>query len=469
MPRRAVRGWGDRRDVKTCRSSRRLDKLDYVRVRALGIAAILILAGSAEVGGEAHAKTFRKGPYLQDVSRTSITIVWESSDSTSCQVRLLGDDARTLATEAARMHEVVLGDLESGSRYQYEVDCEGEKVRGDFATAPESDAPFSFVVFGDSRTNVGSHRRLVERVRREVPDFIIATGDMVDDGSHENEWQLFFDVERDLMHENVMFPCLGNHDRQGRGRTADNFRKYFSLPENSPDPERYYAFTYANARFLVLDSNAYSFALTDQTAWIEQQLQEARLDPQVRHIFVVMHHPPYSISLHGGREELRDAWTPLFERYQVAAVFSGHDHCYERAERNGIRYVVSGGGGAPLYPRSRNPSDVDVDTVRYFERTIHYVRVLVIGDFIEVSAIRGDGTLMEAFSWGAAPKAELDLAALAGMPEKPAERDVPREPPRARELAAAGVSGASRFGLLGILGAAMMIMAAGVLFVTLRR
>lgn len=429
----------------------------------------MILTGSIRVGGVAHAKTFRKGPYLQNVSRTSVTLVWESSDPTSCEVRLLGEGARTLATEAARMHEVVLGDLESGSRHEYEVDCEGEEVSGEFATAPESGAPFSFVVFGDSRTDVGSHRRLVERVRREVPDFIIATGDMVDDGSHENEWQLFFDIERSLLRENVIFPCLGNHDRQGRGRTADNFRKYFSLPENSPDPERYYAFTYANSRFLVLDSNAYSFALTDQTAWIEQQLQEARLDPEVRHIFVVMHHPPYSISLHGGREELRDAWTPLFERYQVAAVFSGHDHCYERAERNGIRYVVSGGGGAPLYPRSRNPSDVDVDAVRYFERTIHYVRVLVIGDFIEISAVRGDGTLMETFSWGAAPKAELDLAALAGTSNESQRPKATAAPPEANELAASGATGAGRFGLLGILGAAMMILAAAVLFVTLRR
>jgi len=438
-------------------------------VRTLGIAAIFVLLGSAWLGADAQARTFRKGPYLQNVSRTSVTVVFDTSESAVCEVRLLGDDERTVPTEREHVHEVVLGGLEAGRRYQYEVQCDEHRVGGEFATAPESGAPFSFVVFGDTRTDVGSHRRLVERVRREVPDFIIATGDMVDEGSREDQWQLFFDIERDLLRENVIFPCLGNHDRQGRGRTADNFRKYFSLPENSPDPERYYAFTYANSRFLVLDSNAYSFALTDQTAWIEQQLQEAQLDSAIRHIFVVMHHPPYSISLHGGRAELRDAWTPLFERYQVAAVFSGHDHCYERAERNGIRYVVSGGGGAPLYPRSRNPSDVDVETVRYFERTIHYVRVLVIGDFIEVSAVRGDGTLMETFSWGAAPKPELDLAALIGDADAPQKPTPAGEPDRMSEIAAAGSASAGRFGFLGILGAALMIVAGAVLFFTLRR
>ena len=76
-----------------------------------------------------------------------------------------------------------------------------------------------------------------------------------------------------------------------------------------------------------------------------------------------MHHPPFSISLHGGSRDLRERWAPLFEKYQVTAVFSGHDHVYERAEHEGIRYFVSGGGGAPLYPRRPHPSPVDLEAV----------------------------------------------------------------------------------------------------------
>ena len=40
---------------------------------------------------------------------------------------------------------------------------------------------------------------------------------------------------------------------------------------------------------------------------------------------------------------------PLFEGNGVQLVFAGHDHTYERTIINGITYVVSGGGGAPLY------------------------------------------------------------------------------------------------------------------------
>ena len=251
---------------------------------------------------------------------------------------------------------------------------------------------------------------------------------MVDDGSRLDQWQTFFDIEGPLLRDNVLYPAVGNHDRQGRGRTADNFRDLFSVPENSPDPERYYAFTYGPCRFLVLDSNAYSFALTDQTAWLERQLQAARDDRRVHHIFVVMHHPPYSVSLHGGQRDLRERWTPLFEKYGVAAVFSGHDHVYERAQVAGVHYFVTGGGGASLYPRKLHPSPLDVAAVKYFERVNHYLRVHVVGDQIQVTAVRADGTPIETVTWGDAPRQDAPLVAAAGAPPltpPPAQVDPP--------------------------------------------
>jgi hypothetical protein len=149
----------------------------------------------------------------------------------------------------------------------------------------------------------------------------------------------------------------------------------------------------------VLDSNEYSFALSDQTAWLERELIAARQDRAVRHVFCVMHHPPFSVSLHGGNRDLRERWTPLFEKYQVSAVFSGHDHVYERAEHNGLHYFVSGGGGAPLYPRRPNPSPVDLEAVKKFERVFHFLRVSVTGDRVEVTGVRTDGTVIETTTW----------------------------------------------------------------------
>jgi hypothetical protein len=426
-----------------------------------GVAALIALTCSGAVVA-ADPDPFVKGPYLQNVTRSSVTVMWESAVETRGQVTVLTDPPMTVDSELAQIHEVVIDGLEPGRRYRYRVRAgSGERV-GELATAPESDAPYSFIVFGDSRSNAAAHRRVVERIRREVPDFLLNTGDMVNEGASAGDWQQFFDIEREILAENVLYPSVGNHDRQGRGRTADNYRKYFSLPENSPDPERYYAFTYGNSRFLILDSNAYSFALTDQTAWIEEQLQAARLDPAIAHIFVTMHHPPYSISLHGGHAELREAWTPLYEKYQVAAVFSGHDHVYSRAETGGVRYFVSGGGGAPLYPR-RSGRALDERATVYFERVNHYIRVHVIGGAIEVSAFRADGTLIEALSWGKRlpePERARRIAALGRVEPGPVDPTRAARPPDVADdprIAAASPGDPARFGWRGIVGLLLAI------------
>ncbi|MCA9674012.1 MAG: metallophosphoesterase, partial [Myxococcales bacterium] len=364
--------------------------------RAPGIVVLLACAAVASAAGDARAeRPLRKGPYLQNVAPRAVTIMWETSHSQPATLHVTGPGVdRTIALTAAYRQEVVVDGLAPSSRYAYEVEVDGKLERGELATSPEdgTDVPFTFVAYGDTRSQVDPHRRIVERIRAEVPDFLLGTGDMVDEGSKEAQWQQFFDIERDMLRDNVLFPSVGNHDRQGGGRTADAWRGYFAVPENSPDPERYYAFTYGNSRFVVLDSNMHSFALTDQTAWLEGQLQQARQTPGIRHIFVVMHHPPFSVSLHGGQRDLRERWTPLYEQYGVDAVFSGHDHVYSRAERGGVHYFVTGGGGAPLYPRSPRASDLDKAAVKYFERVNHFLRVHVWGDLIEVTAVRADGT-----------------------------------------------------------------------------
>jgi predicted phosphodiesterase len=418
-------------------------------VRFLGTLAFVLTVGTI-LPRPALAEPFKKGPYLQMVTKESVWVMWETEQSTQGKVTVkspTSPDIVVAESAPARMHEVEITGLKAGSRYRYEVDPGngGEKQVGELTTAPNSGDPFSFVVFGDTRSNTGAHRQVVERVRAEVPDFILATGDMVNEGTLEAEWQTFFEVERDLLRDNPFFPAIGNHDREPRpARTAENYRKYFHVPADTKDPERYYAFTYGNARFVVLDSNLYSFALTDQTAWMEREFTAALKNADIRHIFVVMHHPPFSTSIHGGHSELREMWTPLFEKYGVRAVFSGHDHTYERAINNNVRYLVSGGGGAPLYPKDPQASAVDKAATRYFERTFQFLRVSVIGDFIEVAAIRADGSLMESFAWGARPE-----VARKPPPPTPVADSVPEEviastagaQPRGCQIGSSGGSG----------------------------
>src|SRR5687768_229909 len=168
-----------------------------MRGGARAAAALALGVTAMAAPGSAGADPFRKGPYLQNVTQSSVTVMWESDDRTSGEIRVVG--GKTFAADADELHEVVIDGLEPGHRYQYQVVCDGVTIDGEFATAPEAGAPFSFVVFGDSRSQAGPHLRVIERIRREVPDFILGTGDMVDSGANSAQWQEFFEIERELL------------------------------------------------------------------------------------------------------------------------------------------------------------------------------------------------------------------------------------------------------------------------------
>jgi predicted phosphodiesterase len=438
-----------------------------------GLVSVCVVVGMTGVA--AADPKMLKGPYLQDLAPTSITVMWQLEKPAPAKLVVTGPGGeRVREVTAMRIAEATVDGLVASSRYRYRVEVDGASWAGEFATAPPvgKDVPFQFIVVGDSRDGMEMHRRVVERMSQEVPDFVLGTGDMVDDGSRQDEWQQFFDVENRLLRDNVYFPAVGNHDRQGRGRTADTYRSYFSVPENGRDTERYYAFSYASARFIILDSNMSNFALVDQTSWLERELMAARQDPSVHHIFAVMHHPTYSISLHGGARELRDRWGPLFEKYQVSTIFSGHDHVYERAERNGIRYFVTGGGGAPVYPRRPNPSKIDSEAVKKFERVYHYLRVIVTGRRIEVSGIRTDGTIIETTTWMEGPTATVAAATAKPGPAKQLAAGAPQPmvvPPAAINPAPTDDDGGGSLFWIAIGGVGLLLAAACVVVVTLRR
>jgi len=132
----------------------------------------------------------------------------------------------------------------------------------------------------------------------------------------------------------------------------------------------------------------------EQLRWLEDDLAG---NQKADFRFVAMHHPPFTaVKKRQGEDHPVAEMVPLFEKYNVSAVFNGHDHNYQHHVHNGVHYVVTGGGGAPLYP-----VDAPIEgTTLKGESTEHYVRVQVDGNQAVIEAVALEGHLVDRFNLG---------------------------------------------------------------------
>jgi hypothetical protein len=152
--------------------------------------------------------------------------------------------------------------------------------------------------------------------------------------------------------ENNFFPTLGNHDDYTDN--GDPYLAYFELPGN----ERYYDFVKGDIHFFALNSTEDepdgNSSASVQAQWLQNRIEQSTSKWKL----VYFHHPPYSTGDHGDTEYMQ--WP--FEKWGATAVLSGHDHIYERIQKNGIPYVVNGVGGNTLY--EFDPEDVNKHDVK---------------------------------------------------------------------------------------------------------
>jgi hypothetical protein len=333
---------------------------------------------------------FDKGPYLQKPLPNGITVCWVSDQETRGTVRYRpapaqkGEPAAELtAREAApaRFHRVKIAGLQPHTRYLYSVMAGGQRQDGSFMTAAAPEQPFRFVAYGDTRTQPDQHAAVLARIAAFQPDFILQTGDLVQDGTNETQWDEFFRMAGKVLRDTPYYPVLGNHERNG----APYFR-YF-------DVAREYSFDYGNAHFTMLDSNRPPAEHAEQEAWLRKDLAAHR-DATWR--IVAFHHTPYTcVAMEKRRTAaaaLRARLEPIFLAGKVGLVINGHDHDYQHHFANGIHYVVTGGGGAPLYA-----VQLDTTFTKAAKKAHHDCEITVDGRRISVRAVEPNGSVIEAF------------------------------------------------------------------------
>lgn len=257
---------------------------------------------------------------------------------------------------------------------------------------------WNFIAIGDGRnweensTNP-IRKSIIENIVTNNPnmEFIIHTGDMVQSGGEQDDWDRYYeDIELAIQNNVTFYYAVGNHETYtykledgSWGPQELNFSTYMANVE-MPGNERYYSFDHNQVHFIVINTEEFwggdSLDLTtEQETWIIDDLssnQDANLT------IAMFHRPFYSVRSESRADDasaIRAVLEPIFVEYGVDIVFAGHDHYYLRTTREGITHFTTGGAGAPLYALSATNYAIEGDV---FFSDYNYINVTVTNEEI---------------------------------------------------------------------------------------
>lgn len=258
-----------------------------------------------------------------------------------------------------------------------------------FSLLPDDAATtrITFAVIGDSGTGKEGQYAVARQMKvmhdKTRIEFVLMLGDNIySNGAAKNFKKKFELPYGALLNDRVPFyASLGNHDvRSGRDAQL-NYDKFNMGGRN------YYSFTRGNADFYALDSTNMNAA---QIAWLEEKLKASTALWKV----AFFHHPLYSSGKrHGSEMNLRTKLEPLFTRFGVQVVFSGHDHFYERIKlQQGIQYFVQGASGQLRKNGMKKQSDL---TAAFNDTTHSFLFVQATAETMQIEAIGEDGAVID--------------------------------------------------------------------------
>ncbi|MCX5784463.1 MAG: metallophosphoesterase [Elusimicrobia bacterium] len=237
------------------------------------------------------------------------------------------------------------------------------------------------VVYGDSRTGHEIHKKIVAGILRWKPAAVFHVGDFVGKDKNLNEWARFREITAELRNKTDFFPARGNHEGNGK-----NYFRQLEIPGN----KKWYSLDRNGINFIILDSESALGKGSEQYNWLAAQLSTS----SGKNLFtaVIMHIPVFTSGKHGSDRELAASLVPLFEKYGVDIVFAGHDHDYERLYKDGVCYIVTGGGGAPLYDlKKKNPYS------QLFLKKYNYCVLSVSEDGLSINVFDEENKRLDSF------------------------------------------------------------------------
>ena len=251
------------------------------------------------------------------------------------------------------------------------------------ASVPVSAGDFQFVVIGDTRPRFESEsfrpfEGLIGKMNSLKPALVVNLGDLIygyGPASKEKQWDKYEAVIKTV--EVPYYQVPGNHDTHSKEARRIYGRRFGTF---------YQAFDYGDCHFVLLDNTEderWGYLGPAQLDWLRNDLKQT----QARAVFVFLHFPVWE------PERITPAyyefWAqnlhPLFKASRVRVVFAGHYHTYgPTREFDGIRYFITGGGGAELRPEYKRSGG-----------EYHFMRVKVSGDAFDVRVVTEHGELTD--------------------------------------------------------------------------
>ncbi|MBL7727049.1 MAG: metallophosphoesterase, partial [Dinghuibacter sp.] len=317
------------------------------------------------VGNTGSGVLLTRGPYMNMVNETAVTVRWRSNIATNTRVEagtvhgtypLVFNDA-ALVTE----HEIRLTGLSADTKYFYRFGSSTEVLQQGtdnyFITAPPAGTTrkLRFAVFGDCGRNDNGYQPQTlaayqNYLGANAGEVMILLGDNAYTNGTDAEYEsgFFVPYQGSILKNHVVMPAPGNHDYYGTSQASRTGAYYqnFTMPTAAEcggvasGTEAFYSWNRGDVHFISLDSygtespNATRLydTLGPQVTWLKQDLAANTR----KWTIVYWHHPPYTMGSHNSDTEaelvnIRTNLLRILERYGVDLIMCGHSHDYERS------------------------------------------------------------------------------------------------------------------------------------------
>ncbi|MGZ8891187.1 MAG: metallophosphoesterase [Nitrososphaeraceae archaeon] len=242
----------------------------------------------------------------------------------------------------------------------------GQKSDSDFSEHED----INIVSAGDYYCN-DETEDTIENIISVNPNLIITTGDHVKDEKSAKCWIQMSEPIKDKMKI-----AIGNHD-------AEFSKIYKQIIKNHNLKNPYYSHDFKNIHFISLSTEHPYEEGSKQYKFIKSDLEKSSTNSSIDWIIVHQHKPLYSTNADiEESERIKDTFLPLFEKYGVDFVISGHNQYYERTHPMSYNKVV---GVETKDQESMSERTEDDDSKSIYENTngIIYLTVGTAGDELQ--------------------------------------------------------------------------------------